>query len=157
MPPLAIPRADRRALIMGAALLLVALAVVLDAAGQTLSATYGVGPTAMPYAVAALLAALGAGHVVAAFRDGMPLPDEADWGAIGWITLGLIGLLLCIGLGAGFVPATTLLFALTARAFGRRALLADAGIGFALGVAIYLLFDKVLTLGLPAGPLERLL
>ena len=111
----------------------------------------------MPYAVAALLAALGAGHVVAAFRDGLPAPEAADWGAIGWIALGLVALLLCIGLGAGFVLATTFLFALTARAFGRRAPLADAGIGFGLGVAIYLLFAKVLTLSLPAGPLERLL
>ena len=157
MPSLSLRRADRRALVMGAALLLLALAVLLDAAGQTLAATYGMGPAAMPYAVAALLAALGAGHVVAAFRDGLPVPGEADWAAIGWITLGLAALLLCIGLGAGFVLATTLLFALTARAFGRRALLADAGIGFALGVGIYLLFAKVLTLSLPAGPLERLL
>ncbi len=149
--------ADRRALVMGAALLLLAVTVLLDARAQTLSATYGMGPAAMPYAVAALLAALGAGHVVAAFRDGLPVPEEADWAAIGWITLGLAALLLCIGLGVGFIPATTLLFAFTARAFGRRALLADAGIGFALGVAIYLLFAKVLTLSLPTGPLERLL
>lgn len=157
MPFSARRAADRRALVMGVALLLLAVTVLLDARAQTLSATYGMGPAAMPYAIAALLAALGAGHVVSAFRDGLPVPEEADWGAIGWITLGLAALLLCIGLGAGFVLATTLLFAFTARAFGRRALLADAGIGFALGVAIYLLFAKVLTLSLPTGPLERLL
>lgn len=157
MPFSARRAADRRALVMGVALLLLAVTVLLDARAQTLSATYGMGPAAMPYAIAALLTALGAGHVVAAFRDGLPVPEEADWAAIGWITLGLAALLLCIGLGAGFILATTLLFAFTARAFGRRALLADAGIGFALGVAIYLLFAKVLTLSLPTGPLERLL
>lgn len=155
--PLAGRRVDRRALIMGLALFLAAAAVLRDGAGQTVAATYGIGPAAMPYVVAAMLAALGVGHLVAAFRGGLPLPEDADWGAIGWISLGLVALLLCIALGAGFIPATTILFAATARAFGRRALLADAAIGFTLGVAIYLLFAKVLTLALPAGPIERLL
>ena len=154
--PLAGRRADRRALIMGVALLLVAAVVLRDGTNQTMAATYGMGPAAMPYVVAAMLAALGVGHLAAAFRGGLPLPESADWAAIGWISLGLVALLLCIALGAGFVLATTILFAATARAFGRRALLADAAIGFALGVAIYLLFAKVLTLALPAGPIESL-
>ena len=142
---------------MGAALLAVAAVVLGDAAGQTTAAAYGIGPAAMPYVVAALLAALGVGHVVAAFRDGLPVPDAADGAAIGSILLGLVGLLFCVAFGAGFILATTILFAATARAFGRRALLADAAIGLALGVAIHLLFSKLLTLSLPAGPLERLL
>jgi putative tricarboxylic transport membrane protein len=32
----------------------------------------------------------------------------------------------------------------------------DAAIGFVLGLAIFLVFAKLLTLLLPAGPLERL-
>ena len=102
------------------------------------------------------LATLGLGHIVVAFRDGLPVPEHADGVAIGWIALGLVALLLCIAFGAGFILATTILFAATARAFGRRALLVDAAIGFGLGVAIHLLFSKLLTLSLPAGPLERL-
>ena len=66
-------------------------------------------------------------------------------------------LIAIIGFGGGFIPATTVLFAMTAAAFGRRAFLVDVAIGFVLAFVIYLMFDKVLTLSLPAGPLERLL
>ena len=149
-------RADKRALAVGLALFVFAALVWRDGAAQTLSATYGIGPAAMPYVVAMALAALGLGHIVVAFRDGLPVPEHADGIAIGWIAFGLVALLLCIAFGAGFILATTILFAATARAFGRRALLVDATIGVGLGVAIHLLFSKLLTLSLPAGPLEHL-
>ncbi len=45
---------------------------------------------------------------------------------------------------------------MTAAGFGRRAFGTDLAIGFALSVAIYLLFAKLLTLTLPTGPIERL-
>lgn len=153
----AVRRADGRALVVGLALIVLALVVLRDATGQTVAAAYGIGPAAMPYTVSAALAALGVGHIASAFKGGLPVPEHADGAAIGWIAFGLAALLLCIAFGAGFVPATTVLFAATARAFGRRALLADAAIGFVLGVAIYLLFAKLLTLSLPSGPLERLI
>jgi putative tricarboxylic transport membrane protein len=149
-------RADKRALAVGLALFVFAALVWRDGAAQTLSATYGIGPAAMPYVVAMALAVLGLGHIVVAFRDGLHVPEHADGVAIGWIALGLVALLFCIAFGAGFILATTILFAATARAFGRRALLVDAVIGFGLGVAIHLLFSKLLTLSLPAGPIERL-
>ncbi len=149
-------RADKRALVVGLALFVFAALVWRDGAAQTLSATYGIGPAAMPYLVAVALAALGLGHIVVAFRDGLPVPEHADGIAIGWIALGLVALLLCIAFGAGFILATTILFAATARAFGRRALVVDAAIGFGLGVAIHLLFSKLLTLSLPVGPIEHL-
>ena len=66
-------------------------------------------------------------------------------------------LIAIIGLGGGFILATSVLFAATSAAFGRRAILVDLAIGLVLAVVIYLLFDKLLTLSLPAGPLERLL
>jgi putative tricarboxylic transport membrane protein len=59
--------------------------------------------------------------------------------------------------GGGFVLAMALLFAATARGFGRRALLVDLLIGLALGLVVYLMFTKLLTLALPQGPLERLI
>ena len=61
-----------------------------------------------------------------------------------------------IGLGGGFIPAMTVLFAATATAFGRRAILADLAIGFVIGTIIYIAFSRLLTLSLPAGPIERL-
>ena len=52
---------------------------------------------------------------------------------------------------------TAILFAATAAAFGRRAVLADLAIGLVIAVAIYLLFSKLLSLSLPVGPIERLI
>ena len=50
-----------------------------------------------------------------------------------------------------------LLFAATARAFGRTAIVTDLVIGLVLAFVVYLMFTKLLTLSLPEGPLERLL
>lgn len=148
--------ADRPALIVGLLLLAVAGVVYYDASQQTITSTYGVGPTAMPYLACVGLVLLGLAHLFVAFRDGLPKPDTADRGALLWIIGGLVGLIACIALGAGFTIATTVLFACTARGFGRRALAMDAAIGFVLGLVIFLVFAKLLTLLLPAGPLERL-
>jgi len=151
-------RFDVPALVVGVILFVLAVVVLRDAASLTLAAAHGIGPEAMPYVVGGLLIALGISHLVIAFREGLPHPEtEADPVAIGWLAGGLVALIACIGLGVGFIPATALLFAATARAFGRRALLIDLPIGAGLGLVIYLLFSKLLALGLPQGPIERLI
>ncbi len=67
-----------------------------------------------------------------------------------WMILGgLVALIAVIGLGGGFIIATTILFATTATAFGRRAIAADLGIGFVLAFVIYIAFAKLLSLSLP--------
>jgi putative tricarboxylic transport membrane protein len=154
---LPLKRPEGRALAVAAGLFGLAAVVAYDAARLNAPAAYGFGPDVAPYVVAAFLAALAAGHVVAAFRGGIAVTEPADARAIAWIGLGLVGLIACIGLGGGFIPGTTILFAATARALGRKAILVDAAIGLALGVGIYLLFSKLLMLSLPAGPLERLI
>jgi putative tricarboxylic transport membrane protein len=151
------PRPDRRALGVGVALLALAGLVLRDAYGQTIAATYGLGPTAMPILVSIVLGALALGHFVVAFRGGLPEAPDGDPVAIGWIALGLGFLIACIGLGGGFIAAATVLFATTARAFGRRAFLMDLAIGLIIGLVIFVTFSKLLTLTLPSGPLERLL
>jgi putative tricarboxylic transport membrane protein len=70
---------------------------------------------------------------------------------------GFLALTVLIGLGAGFIPAMAILFAVTAWAFGRRAPHVDLPLGLALASATYLLFSKLLALSLPAGPLERMI
>jgi len=149
--------ADRPALVVGVLLLIVAALIGYDASQQTITSNYGVGPTAMPYVVCTGLVALGLAHFFVAFREGLPKPEAADSGALFWIAGGLAALIACIAVGGGFVIAITIVFACTARGFGRRALLVDAGIGFVLGLVIFLVFAKLLTLLLPMGPLERLL
>lgn len=148
--------ADKPALVVGILLLFVAAVVGYDAAGQTITSNYGLGPTAMPYVVCIGLTVLGLSHFVVAFRDGLPKPETADRAALFWIAAGMTGLVASIALNGGFVLATTLVFACTARGFGRKAFLIDAIIGFVLGFAIFLIFAKVLTLILPAGPFEQL-
>lgn len=148
---------DRAALVVGVLLLAVAALVARDAASQTIVSNYGVGPTAMPYVVASGLGLLGLAHLVVAFRDGLPAPDSSDPRALGWIVAGLVGFIACVALSGGFIVATALLFGFTARGFGREALVADLVIGFVMGLVIYVVFFKLLTLSLPAGPLERLL
>ncbi|WP_134725801.1 tripartite tricarboxylate transporter TctB family protein [Paracoccus luteus] len=141
--------------LIGIGLLAIAAVTWSDARGMTIRANYGVGADAASYVVAVFLAALGVGHLFAALRPGIQA-DEADWGAVAWIVLALAGLIGSIWAGLGFIIGSTLLFSLTARAFGRRALLADMAIGLVLSTGVFLMFNKLLKLALPVGPLERL-
>ncbi len=138
--------------------LLVAVAAVIfwDTSTLQISSVYGLGPKAMPYVIAGALVLLAVGNLVMTLSGGLPARESADPRAIALILSGLVLLISIIGLGGGFIAATAVLFATTSTAFGRRAFLADLGIGFVLGVAIFLMFDKLLTLSLPAGPIERL-
>lgn len=147
---------DRPALVVGLLLLIVAAMVGYDASQQTITSNYGVGPAAMPYVVCSGLVILGLAHFVVAMKDGLPRPESADASALLWIAGGLVALIAIIALGGGFVFAIMAVFACTARGFGRRALAVDALIGFVLGLVIFLIFAKILTLLLPMGPLERL-
>lgn len=138
---------------------LAAIAAVIwwDASRLTLASPYGLGPDAAPKVIAVGLGILAVANFVIAWRGALPHREAGDFGAITWIIGGLVALIALIGLGGGFIPATAILFATTARAFGRRAFLVDLGIGLAIGVLAYLLFAKLLTLSLPMGPLERLI
>lgn len=56
----------------------------------------------------------------------------------------------------GFSIATGILFALTARGFGKRKLWLTVPIGIVFSFIVWAIFAKLLQLSLPAGPLERL-
>lgn len=148
---------DGAAIGIGLALLALAAVAALDARSLTLTSAYGLGPGAMPFVVAAGLAALGFGHLVLAFRGSLPEREEADPWATTWIAVALAALIAAISAGGGFIPAMALLFAFTARAFGRKALAIDLAIGLVLAFLAYLLFTKLLALSLPEGPIERFL
>ena len=76
-----------------------------------------------------------------------PAPDLV---ALAWISAGL---LLHAGTldNIGFVPASTLLFALVARGFGDRRWAVALPIGLALAVGVYIGFTRGLALALPTG------
>src|SRR5262249_12359453 len=150
-------RPDRSGIAIALGLIAIACILVWDLSRLELATTYGLGPQAMPAVVAAGLFALGLANLVIAWRGDLPEGEPFDLRAILLILGGLAALIAVIGLGGGFVIATALLFAATATAFGRRAVLVDLLIGLGLGLLIFLLFDKLLTLTLPTGPIERLL
>jgi putative tricarboxylic transport membrane protein len=150
-------RIDPAGLVIAGVLAALALVIAWDTSNLTLTSVYGVGPKAMPIVVAIGLAVLSVGNFINGMRGNFPPREEINPQAILRILGGLAALIAVIGYGGGFIIATTLLFAMTASAFGRKALHIDLAIGFVLGTVVYLLFSKVLALSLPAGPLERLL
>ena len=151
------PGADRGGVAIAIGVLALAAVILWDQAGLQLTSVYGLGPKAMPIVIAAGLAILGIANLVTALRGQLPARETVDRKAILFILGGLAALIALIGLGGGFIVATAVLFVATSAAFGRRALATDLAIGIVIGTIVYLMFDKVLTLSLPAGPLERLL
>ncbi|OAP36754.1 tricarboxylic transporter [Sinorhizobium glycinis] len=148
--------ANRPAVVAAMVLFTVAAVTYWDASQMTARATYGMGANAASYFICLFLAVLGVGHLFTAFQTSAVDAEDADWKAIGWIALALSGLIGSIWLGAGFILGSALLFAFTARAFGRKSLGVDLVIGVAMGLIIFLLFNKLLSLALPQGPFERL-
>ena len=149
-------RFDPAGLVIALALAAPAAVLVWDASQLQSNNPYGMGPHAMPIVIAIGLGILAVGNLVDALRGELPARESADPRAV-WLILAGLGLLIAIiGIGGGFILATTSLFVTTARAFGRRAFLADLGIGLVLTTLIYIAFSRLLTLSLPAGPLERL-
>lgn len=149
-------RADTAGVAIALVLLAIAGVIFWDMSRLQLTSVYGLGPKAAPIVVASSLAFLALGNLYLALRGALPEREASDPKAILLILGGLAALIASVGLGGGFIPGTALLFAATAAAFGRRALLADLAIGFVVAVVVYLIFVKFLGLSLPTGPLERL-
>ena len=150
-------RPDGAALTVAAVLALIAVIIFRDVATLPQNRGYsGVGPADVPRWIAWALLALSAWTVVAECRDAPAERPAQDPAPIAWIIGGLAAQLALLNT-AGFVIATALLFAATARAFGKRNLALTLPIGLIFTGTIYLVFSQLLNLSLPAGPLERLI
>ncbi len=150
-------RIDAAGLVAAAILAALAGVILFDTSRLQLTSTYGVGPKMMPIVIAIGIGLLAIGNFLMGWRGDFPARESHDSKAILLILGGLAALIALIGLGGGVIGAIAILFATTSAAFGRRAILADLVIGLGLGLLVFLLFDKLLTLSLPAGPIERLL
>ena len=150
-------RIDGAGVMIAVALAALAALLVWDASELRSTTMYGMGPQAMPVVVASGLALLAIGNLVEALRGSLPARESADPRAVLLLLAGLALLITIIGFGGGFILATSAVFVTTSAAFGRRAIVADSAIALVLTTLIYFAFDRLLTLSLPAGPLERLL
>jgi len=116
----------------------------------------GVGPGGMPFLVGWVLMGLALWTAVDALRGTSEAREPIQIGPVLWI-LGGLALQIALLKPAGFMVASGLLFACTAFAFGRRNLLVTVPIGLVFALGVYGVFDAVLQLNLPGGPLETLM
>jgi putative tricarboxylic transport membrane protein len=149
-------RPDRAALVIAAILAVVAAVVAWSTATTGGAATYArVGPTTFPYVIAVGLFVLAVCTAYEAIRGDFPEREEQNLPPMLWIVGGLATQMLLLKT-VGFSIATGLLFAATARGFGKGPLWMTVPLGIVLALAIWLVFAKGLQLALPAGPLERI-
>jgi putative tricarboxylic transport membrane protein len=111
-----------------------------------------IGPRVFPFAIAGGLVTVGLLLLWQA-AAGRWRPVEGHARGVSGLALVALGVLLDLALivRGGFVLASTVLFACTARAFGSRRLLRDVAIGAAFAGLIFAVFRWGLRLRLPAG------
>jgi putative tricarboxylic transport membrane protein len=144
----AIRRFDPAGLVAGILLLALAAIVFLDMGRLQIAPFYGIGPKAIPYAVAAGLALLGIGNLVLGFRGGFPARESLDLGRIFLILGALVALIGIIGFGFGFILASGVLFAAVARAFEERPIASIVRQGLAVAVILLALLVVLELFGL---------
>lgn len=149
-------RPDGAALIIAAILATIAAVIFWQTAQMRVVAVYArVGPTTFPYIVATGLAVLSVITAISAWRGKFPEREHDNYGPLFWIVGGLVTQMLLIGT-LGFSIATGILFAATAKGFGRGPVWQTLPIGIAFSFIIWLIFARGLQLSLPTGPLEAL-
>ena len=148
---------DRAALAIAAGLAIISALILWDAMNlPSAGGAYArVGPKTFPIVISLALFALSAWTVFAAIRRDFPEREEQRWPPMFWIVAGLAAQMLLLKT-AGFSIATGLLFAATAKAFGKGAFWMTLPIGIALSFVVWMVFARLLQLSLPAGPLENL-
>lgn len=147
---------DGAALVIAALLALAGIAITVSTMRAGGVAGYSpVGPKTFPYIVAAGLVLLGIFTAIGAWRGDFPERETQALGPMGWILAGLALQMLSMKT-VGFSIATGLLFACTAKGFGRGPLWMTVPIGIVFAFVVWFIFAKGLQLSLPAGPFEQL-
>lgn len=144
------------AFIIAAGLAGLSALLLVDAAGLKQDGGYaGVGPGDVPRIIAYGLLILAVLTVFSGLKGNLPRPPRQAPAPVLWI-LGGLGLQLALLHVVGFIVSGAILFGMTARGFGQRPLWKAIAVGLVLALVIYGVFDQLLQLNLPAGPLERL-
>ena len=150
-------RPDRAALVIAAGLAVTGGVLLWDAARLAdVSGGYsGVGPASAPRMIGIVLVLLALWTAVDALRGNFPARPRQDLPPVLWIVGGLAFQLMALKT-LGFSIATGVMFACTARAFGKRNLLVSVPVGIILSFFVWLVFAIGLRLSLPAGLIEHL-
>ena len=150
-------RPDGAALVIAVALAAIATVIIWQTSMMRVPPIQAkVGPQVFPYGIAGGLVLLSIGTAFSAWRGQFPAREKDNYGPMAWIIGGLVAQMLLLG-WAGFSIATAMLFAFTAKAFGRGPLWQTIPIGFVLAFVIWFIFSRGLQLSLPMGPIERLI
>lgn len=145
------------AFVIAAGLAALGALLLWDAAGLKQDGGYsGVGPADVPRLIAYGLLVLSGLTVLSGLKGDLPRPPRQAPAPVLWILSGL-GLQLMLLHLIGFVVSGALLFGFAARGFGQRPLWRNIAVGLVLTVFVYGVFDRLLKLNLPSGPLERLI
>lgn len=149
-------RPDGAAFVIAGLLAALGAVLIWDGARIPVKAGYaGVGSGDVPQVVGVCLIALAVWTAIAGFRGASEPRPRQNIPPLLWIIAGLSLQLILLNM-AGFSIASGVLFACTAAAFGKRQLLLTLPIGIAFALGVYGVFDGLLRLNLPGGPLEAL-
>ena len=148
-------RPERAALVIAAILGLAAIGIFIGTSQQGGVAGYSpVGPKTVPYIIAIALAVLSIATAIEAWRGDFPEREPQNWPPMLWVLGGLAVQMLTMRT-VGFSIATGLLFAATAKGFGKGPLWLTVPIGIVFSLVVWVIFAKGLQLSLPAGWLEQ--
>jgi putative tricarboxylic transport membrane protein len=151
------PGFDPGVLVIAALLCIAGAVIVWGAWSAPAAGGYArIGPTAAPWVVGSAMLALGLATAVSALRGAAPPRERQEIKPVLWIVGGLAAQMLLLK-PLGFSIATGLLFAATAKAFGRGPLWMTIPLGCIFAFIVWVAFAKGLRLSLPAGPIESLL
>jgi putative tricarboxylic transport membrane protein len=136
----------------GAGLALLAVGVAVE--GSRVTAGFGydtVGPRAFPYLIAAGLLASGVAIVVAALSRGAPMDETGDRPLPVIVISAVLVAQVFLMVPLGWIPVSTVAFAVVTWAFGSRAVLRNLMFGAVLACATFVLFNYGLGFRLPVG------
>jgi putative tricarboxylic transport membrane protein len=147
---------DLAGLGIAAGLFVLAYVIYNDASGYPVRRSYAqFGPEIFPYIVALGIVVMAGITAVIAWRGGFEARVPLNYAGLFWIVSAILVQIVLLYAGGGFIIASTVLFAFSARAFGQTTHILNLSIGAAMATLLFLLFRYGLGLALPNGPLER--
>lgn len=150
---------DRREVLaagaFGALMMVAAVLVIVDAV-RLPETSEAVGPAAVPLPVGVLLGAVGAALIVRARMQLHTAVDGQPWqSGAGMRVLGMVAALAAFALllpWLGYVVTSAALFTAAAVLLGAPRFWRTVAYGWALAAIVFLVFDRLIGLSLPAGP-----